>query len=340
MRSAEYDAFGPWIVPVVTPDLVPPLYRDHPLDLERAVLVLKVPRNITRRDATPDMDLYDHLVVVEEDRLELLSRAPGGYDVQTIQHSQVAAIDYGADLLDGWLTLFTTEIRRAPTGGGVGDARAPGEPALTMRYNAASEEIVESLVTTLRRLALGAPASVKVLGTTPGRTAPAPGPAPEPSAGALLGLLDLGDLDIGLVTTQHAIARAEPGLRVLGLHGRRRIAPSNREVLGRVVDLFVPTTLHAAIVLAGDREVHVLRRRHAVIRSRRPESSIGRTVLILPRCAAATVRDDERFVGARVFSVPVGTAVIELVVPAGSSSERALVDVLGVLRPEHVPLRA
>ena len=331
MRSAEYDAFGPWIVPVVTPDLVPPLYRDHPLDLERAVMVLKVPRNITRRDATPDMDLYDHLVVVEEDRLELLSRVPGGYDVQSIQHSQVAAIDYGADLLDGWLTLFTTEILRAP----VGDARARDEPALTLRYNAASEEIVERLVATLRRLALGAPTRAKVLGATPGRTAQ----AAAPSAGALLGLLDLGDLDIGLVTTQHAIARAEPGLRVLGLHGRQRIAPSNREVLGRIVDVFVPTTLHAAIVLAGDRELHVLRRRHAVARSRRPENSIGRTVLFLPRCAAATVRDDERFVGARVFSVPVGTAVVELVVPAGSSSERALVDALGVLRPEHVPLR-
>lgn len=304
MRSPEYDAFGPWIMKVDAPDLVPPLYRDHPLDLGKAVLVLKVPRNITRRDATPDMDLYDHLVVVEQDRLELLSRSAAGYDVQTIQHSQVTAIDYGADLLDGWLTLFT-------------DGVVDGRPALTLRYNAASEDVVEGLVRILRRLAVEsvvAPAPVRTAG---GHDGP-------------LGLHDLGELDVALITTQHALVRAEPDVRVLGLHPRQRMRARAGDTVGRLLDLVLPTTLHAAIVCAVGDELHVIRRRAWTTRSKRPENSIGRTVVILARCEGATVRDDERLDGARVLTIPVGAASIDLVVPAGSSTERALGELLGV----------
>lgn len=314
MRSPEYDAFGPWIMRVDAPDLVPPLYRDHPLDLERAVLVLKVPRNITRRDATPDMDLYDHLVVVEQDRLELLSRSATGYDVQTIQHAQVTAIDYGADLLDGWLTLFTH--------GGV-----DGRPALTLTYNAASEDVVEGLVRTLRRLAVGADDAVKVLG---GSGHASGGPLEPTGQAGPLGLHDLGELDVALVTTQHALVRAEPDVRVLGYHPRQRIRSGAGDVAGRLLDLVLPTTLHAAIVCVVGDELHVIRRRAWTTRSKRPENSLGRTVVILPRAGGATVRDDERLDGARVFTVPVGSASIDLVVPAGSSTERALGELLGV----------
>jgi hypothetical protein len=52
--TPEYDAFGPWVDPVRTAEEVPPLYRDHPVDLAGSRLVLKVPRDIARRDATPD----------------------------------------------------------------------------------------------------------------------------------------------------------------------------------------------------------------------------------------------------------------------------------------------
>ena len=38
--------------------------------------MLKVPRDIARRDATPDMDLYDHLLVLGPDRFTALSRVP------------------------------------------------------------------------------------------------------------------------------------------------------------------------------------------------------------------------------------------------------------------------
>ena len=38
--TPEYDAFGPWVDPVRTAEEVPPLYRDHPVDLAGSRLVL------------------------------------------------------------------------------------------------------------------------------------------------------------------------------------------------------------------------------------------------------------------------------------------------------------
>ena len=73
-ETTEYARFGPWVDEVTTPDDVPRLYRDHPIDLTSTRLVLKVPRNIARRDAHPGMDLYDHLLVLDDARLTVLSR--------------------------------------------------------------------------------------------------------------------------------------------------------------------------------------------------------------------------------------------------------------------------
>lgn len=58
-RVSEYDRFGPWIDEVLDLEDVPRLFRSHPVDFDAARLVLKVPRDIARRDANAAMNLYD-----------------------------------------------------------------------------------------------------------------------------------------------------------------------------------------------------------------------------------------------------------------------------------------
>ena len=67
--TAEYDGFGPWIYEIRTREEIPRLFSDYPLDLETAVLTIKVPRVIDRRDANPAMDLYDILLSLGPDKL-------------------------------------------------------------------------------------------------------------------------------------------------------------------------------------------------------------------------------------------------------------------------------
>jgi hypothetical protein len=104
--TAEYDSFGPWVLPVSSPDQVPPVFRAHPVDFARAHLVLKVPRDVLRRDVTPRSQLYDALLVLDEDGLEVLTRVGHRFAVQRIRRSDVAAVDTGTELLDGWLVVL------------------------------------------------------------------------------------------------------------------------------------------------------------------------------------------------------------------------------------------
>ena len=74
-RTAEYDAFGPWILKVATFDDVPPLFRAA-ANLDGAKLALKIPRQIERRNANPRMNLYDQLLIVRDHGMDVLTRTP------------------------------------------------------------------------------------------------------------------------------------------------------------------------------------------------------------------------------------------------------------------------
>ncbi len=104
LLADELERLEPWVDQVRTREEVPPLFRDHAFDLDAARLVLKVPRNIARRDAHAGMDLYDHLVVLEERRLVVLSRQferngrgeervhTRGFDVRTVELAAVIGL--------------------------------------------------------------------------------------------------------------------------------------------------------------------------------------------------------------------------------------------------------
>lgn len=306
--TPEYDAFGPWVDPVRTPDEIPPLYREHPVDLAGSRLVLKVPRDIARRDATPDMDLYDHLLVLGPDRFTALSRRTTGgtadgrrYDVRDVPYDQVAAVATSVDLLDGRLTVH------ALTG-----------PSVAVRFSGSSADVVEGFVDTLRALAWPVP--------TTGDPAPR-----DPTAGVPgLGRLDrraLGEKEIGLVSAYREVADREPGLRALAAHPRRTVVPQ-RGGVSRVLHLLHPMTVQAAVVASDGRELQVFGRRAWLARGRTPVHSESRLVLPLDRLTEVRAVPHPGYAGVVVVTLRAGEAAIDLPVPAGTDAERVLTGLL------------
>lgn len=297
MSTAEYDAFGPWIDTVRTPSDVPPLYRDHPLDLGAARLVLKVPRNIARRDALPTMDLYDHLLVVGPHDLTVLSRQDGGYGEFTLGYGRIVAIQDSVNLLAGRLTMHTLT-----------------EQAWSIPYNGSSYRVVEMLVRLLRDLAL--------------ETIPAPAAAPGPGSWpqATVQAPELGSLedrDMALVTLSRDLLGGEPAMRLLAAHSRRVLVPRGG-ALTRALHVVRPMTLQGALVCASTREMQVLHRRDWLVRGNRPVHSLARTILLLGRLEAVTAREDAHYGGVSVVTLHAGTTSIDLPVPSGSAAERVL----------------
>lgn len=298
-RTDEFDAFGPWVLPVSTAEEVPRLFRPHVGDPHTADVVLKVPRAISRRDANPSMDLYEHLLLVREGAVVLLTRAPGergGVRRRSLVADELLAIDESVDLLDGRLLMYAKE-----------------GPALRVSFNGASRDTVRSFVDVVRGL------------WTEGSTTAEPQPDPHPIP---LGLRDLGP-DVALVNDYRALVAAEPAMRLLGAHPRQGVEPvadGSLSVLTRLAHRLVPMTLQGAIVCTDGREVVVLHRRPWWVRGQRPVHSSARTTLPVARAGGLEARDHDTYVGVRIMRIG---GALEMPVPAGSAGEKALRTALG-----------
>ena len=289
--TAEYDAFGPWIDEVASAEEVPRMYRNYPIDFASARTVLKFPRDIPRRDATPDMHLFDHLLIVTDERLTILSRAGETFTEVTVPHAQVAAITDWVNLLDARLVIRTL----------AGDA-------VTVAYNGSSNDAITKLVDLLRELAAQPVAR---------RT------HPLPAALTPLGLDDLGKKDALIVTSWRELVRREPGVRLVAAHGRTVVKGRSGFVAG-VLDVFAPANLHGCAIGISDTELHIISRREWIVRGGAPVVSRARTIIALHLVTGVTVDAHPRYLGVSVVTLSIGTARIEIPVPEDSTARTVL----------------
>ncbi|GEN81191.1 hypothetical protein [Actinotalea fermentans] len=300
--TPEFDAFGPWIDEVRTADQVPPLYRAHPIDLEAARVVLKVPRPIERRNATPAMHLYDHLLVAGPDVLTVLSREGDTYRERTVPYDRVGASQLSVSLLDGRLRLLDA----TPGTGG---------ELLSLGFNGVSLGTVEQLVDLIVAQALAR-----------GRTTP---DAPAPP-GAPVGAWSVAGPDVALVVAYRELVERNPGLVRLADHARVPVGRLSTSWTARLLDRWWPATVHAAVVAYAPGRVEVLHRRELVSQGSKPTHSIARTTLLTSAVTAVTLTAHPTFAGALNCRVSVGDAVVPLVLPEGAPTVRALREALAL----------
>ncbi len=293
-RTEEFDAFGPWALTVRDTDEVPRLFRPLFPDPGAAAVVVKIPRTISRRDANPSMDLYDHLLVVHADRLEVLSRIPGqagGVRTRSIGARAVLAVENSIDLLDGRLVV-----------------RAVDDKPISIRYNAVSKEVIAPVVAAIRAL---------------WRDGPPVEAGPVEDHTVPVGLRDLGE-DVSLISEYRETVAAEPGMRLLGAHERRIVRPAEAGPFGRALHRLWPMWLQGAVVLSDGVELEVLHRRSWFVRGSRPVHSLARTVMPLARTAPVEVVPTA-YEGVR--EIRVGHAA-HFAVPSQSPTEWSLLEVL------------
>jgi hypothetical protein len=104
-RQREYDRFGPWAIEVTEEDPVPPIFVPHLTRPEPALLTVKIPRRIERRNARPGMDLYDYLVCLYEEDVLILQRLDHDVRRVTFRYRDVQYLRVDSDLLRGNLHL-------------------------------------------------------------------------------------------------------------------------------------------------------------------------------------------------------------------------------------------
>jgi hypothetical protein len=314
----EYDRFGPWIDEVTEPDDVPRLYRDYAVDLAAERLVLKVPRDIARRNATPDMDLYDHLLILGRDQLTVLSRRTGGlpqpgaadsgkgYDVVALRLADVVAIRNAVNLLDGKLTVATST----------------GE-SITVPFNGSAAAMVNRLVNALKEIPCASPASRvgSALADVGGRVArPTVGTRPTVAPG-------VEPVETFLVSAFLDAQAANPGLAVWAAHGRRPLAPGTtgvRGVLQRVEHAFSPMTLHGAVIAADDTALELFGRHSWLVRGRMAIYSTSHLVIPFGAPDHLELSPHPLYADATVATIGAGEWKEQFTVPSDSEAERLL----------------
>lgn len=249
--TAEYDAFGPWIYEVRRPDEVPRLFRSHPLDLDHALLTVKVPREIERRVANPSMDLYDNLLSLGPESITVLSRRGREFDARTVRYGQIQGITEFVDLLDARVTLH--------------DDDSP----VVVRYNASSTDVMSQLVDLVRQKYAGGTREQD-------RRQPRIGPLP--------------DVEKALQVYVRRIAAEEDLGRTVAVQKRHPVEQVGASVVGRAMARAWPTTLQDVVFTIGARELQVFHRGRAFSTGYRPVQSLARTLLPLERVRGVEVR--------------------------------------------------
>ena len=115
MRVSEYDAFGPWVYEIDEDHPLPPLFVPH-VDSGRTYRMLfKIPRNIERRKATPDMDLYDQVVGADDNAVYIWTRHEKTVESTVVSIREITGVRLYQRLLLGICTIYGqdggTEIR-------------------------------------------------------------------------------------------------------------------------------------------------------------------------------------------------------------------------------------
>ncbi|MBS1183436.1 MAG: hypothetical protein H6Q99_3316 [Proteobacteria bacterium] len=132
----EYDAFGPWLLPVGSAIEMPRRFRQAYDGLKDADHLIKIPRSVDRRDAYPGADLYGSVFALDADGFTLLTAADGidGFISRQVVWDDVAAVRMLSNLLHAEFSLLLKE----------GDA-------LTVPYNSVSVDLVTRIIAFVRQ---------------------------------------------------------------------------------------------------------------------------------------------------------------------------------------------
>jgi len=128
----EYAAFGPWIYEIKKPIDIPTVFEEAVELTDDMIIGIKIPEDIERRHAKEGMHLYNYVLILKEQHLEIHQRQNNEVISNSMSYDDVVAISYMENLLKGQFTIYHK------TG------------ATTLTYSTTSNDIIEKVVGIIR----------------------------------------------------------------------------------------------------------------------------------------------------------------------------------------------
>jgi len=107
----EYDAFGPWLLPIGAAADMPPRFRTVYETVKDADFLIKIPRSIERRDAYPGCDLYSSVFAADADGFTVFTALDdeSSFTTREVAWEEVAAVRCCNNLLRADFVLLLKE---------------------------------------------------------------------------------------------------------------------------------------------------------------------------------------------------------------------------------------
>lgn len=242
MAVSEYDAFGPWIYEISGEHPVPELFRPY-IPEEPCLMCFKIPRDIERRRATPDMDLYDHVVGAYEEYICVLKRIGHTVEKSIVRYRDVEGICLFRKFLRGTCTLYLKN----------GEAVLP--------FNVVSISTMTAFVRLVRQ---------RYMAESGRGVPPAPGCQP----------LDCPIPEVLFVNLTRELKEAGEKFQTMVYQPETPVLFKKETFPERIAHMWKPQRIPAALHLVSDRELLIIQRELAAKKTH--ESEYGYTFTYLP----------------------------------------------------------
>jgi hypothetical protein len=236
MRISEYDRFGPWVYEINDKEDIPRLFAPYCLEIDNALLLLKIPRNIERRNANPKMDLYDYLLGVYDTYLSILKRNSESVEVVNIKFEDIIAMRNSKDLLIGIITFYLPE------------------KIISINYNGVSSDLMQKLLKIIREKCTGSNNFI----------------SDGPSDYNYIEGID--DLFINLL---NSLANGEDQFKAVAIQPLIKAIPTKAGMIGKIKELlniFRENLLQNTMYLTNEKELLIITRGKAFRRGKSPLS--------------------------------------------------------------------
>lgn len=262
-KISEYDAFGPWVYEITEEHPLPPLFEPYfPTD-EPFEMAFKIPREIERRKATPDMDLYDYVVAAFSDRILILTRQDKAVEETWVSYEGIQSVRLYRRMLYGVCTLYLRQSR------------------VEIPFNVVSVDILMRFIRLVR---------AKLLADAPAYDIPQS--LPDSALGEVLFVNLLRDLrDAG---EQFALGAVQKDIVV---------RDQKQSFVQTAIQVFRPKRLMSAMHLINGRELLVIRRGSGGQKARDSEYSYDYTYIPRRNIREISLHADEQLAGVTVCSV-------------------------------------
>lgn len=128
----EYDRFGPWIIEIKEAGEVPPQFDREKDRILEAAKAYKIPVNVERRKLKPGMPMYDFVLALHDDYIDIMERHEGVVTVASINYSDIQILEKVNDLLNGHIFIYA------------------GQREFSVPYNPVSDELIDEMMDFIR----------------------------------------------------------------------------------------------------------------------------------------------------------------------------------------------